>query len=262
MTTDPNPSTLPPTRPPPLPPVVGPALAVDPRPAWREDYKPLGRPLTVWNIAEGSLKYPSRVLHELHHGRTRPVIAAHFWIALLCLAAYGLTVGSFSLGAQLWLAPAKVALGVLFSALICLPSLFVFSCLAGADSEPAKILGALAGTITVTSLLLLAFGPVSWIFAQSTQSIIFMGVLHLVFWGIALAYGLQYLRRAMVLLNGRGGAHLGVWIIIFILVTLQMSTTLRPIIGAGGRPLQSEKKFFLTHWGEQIDQAARAPRKR
>ncbi len=227
----------------------------------KEDYQPLGKPLTVWSVAEGTLKYPARILHELHRGPAARVIALQLLLGILCLLAYGLTVGTFSLGNQLWLVPLKITVGIFLAALICLPSLFVFSCLAGADSEPAKIVGALAGLITVASLLLLAFGPVSWIFAQSTDSIIFMGGMHLVFWFIALAYGLQYVKKSMLLLNGSYGNHLVVWSIIFIVVSLQMTTTLRPILGASDRVLQPEKKFFVTHWGEQLDKAARAPRK-
>jgi hypothetical protein len=54
----------------------------------------------------------------------------------------------------------------------------------------------LTGLVTVASLLLLALGPVSWIFAQSTESIVFMGILHLAFWFFALAYGLQYIKKS------------------------------------------------------------------
>jgi hypothetical protein len=146
----------------------------------------------------------------------------------------------------------KLTVGVFLSALICFPSLFVFSCLSGADSHPAKMVGALTGMVTVTGLLLLAFGPVSWVFSQSTNSIAFMGFLHMAFWAIAVYYGLQFLRRSVSLLNGRAGAHLAVWVSIFVLVTLQMSTALRPLIGTSDTFLPSEKKFFLTHWGEQI----------
>jgi hypothetical protein len=234
----------------------------DPPPALREDYQALGKPLTMLSVAEGVLKTPARIMHELHHGRARTVTTLQLAIALICLLAYGLTVGTFSLGTQLWAAPVKIAIGVLFSALICLPSLFVFSCLAGADSDPAKILGALSGLVTVAALLLLALCPVSWIFAQSTESIVFMGFLNVVFWLIAAYYGLQFLKKSVLLLNGRGGQHLAVWSLIFIVVSLQMTTTLRPILGTSERVLQTEKKFFLTHWIDQLDEAAKAPKKK
>lgn len=255
------------TTPPPLPasdrnncpPPPPPDAPADP---FEPDDQPLAKPLTIWRVAEATLKHPVRVLNELHTGEGRRLITLQLILATVCLAAFGVTVGTYSMGSQLWLAPAKITLGVLGAALICLPSLFVFSCLAGADSDPGKIAGALTGLVTVASLLLVAFGPVSWIFAQSTGSILFMGVMNLAFWLIALAYGLQYLKHAVVLLNGRSGSHLLVWTIIFVVVTLQMTTTLRPILGTSDRMFQTEKKFFLTHWVEQMDAASRAPHKR
>jgi hypothetical protein len=43
-------------------------------------------------------------------------------------------------------------------------------------------------------------------------------------------------------------AGLVVWIIIFLLTSLQMMTALRPIIGKSDTFLPAEKKFFISHW--------------
>ncbi len=43
-----------------------------------------------------------------------------------CLLLYGLVMGSFSGGVQWWAAPAKLVGGTLLSAVICLPSLYIF----------------------------------------------------------------------------------------------------------------------------------------
>lgn len=39
------------------------------------------------------------------------------------------------------------------------------------------------------------------------------------------------------------------------LVTLQMTTSLRPILGRSELLLTQEKKFFLQHWFETMDQS-------
>ncbi len=218
-----------------------------------EDYVSLDSEIGIWTIAEAILKHPAKTIYELHQGRTGKVTVAMVIISIVCLVGYGLTVGTFSMGVQLWMAPAKITLGLLFSALICLPSLFVFSCLSGADSHPARIVGSLVGMVAVCALLLLAFAPVSWIFSQSTESIAFIGFLQLLFWVIALSYGLQFLKRSVSLLNGKSQKHLSIWAIIFILVVMQMTSTLRPIIGESDEIFQKEKKFFLTHWVQQMD---------
>jgi hypothetical protein len=44
-----------------------------------------------------------------------------------------------------------------------------------------------------------------------------------------------------------------VWAIVFCLVTLQLSTSLRPILGRSEHFLQlNEKRFFLQHWVESM----------
>ena len=54
---------------------------------------------------------------------------------------YGVVVGKFSGGAQLWIAPAKIAVGTILSILICLPSLYIFTCRAGSmlNCEPLRV---------------------------------------------------------------------------------------------------------------------------
>lgn len=226
----------------------------------REEYVPLGKPLGMMVVAETILKHPDTLIYELHHEKTNALIGVKLGISVLCLLAFGCTVGMFSGGTQLWAAPVKITAGVLLSALLCIPSLFVFSCLSGADSSLPRMVGTVAGVVTVSSLLLLGLAPVSWVFAQSTESVVFMGVLYLAFLIISLHYGLQYMRRSVVLLNGRQGKHLAIWSVIFVLVVLQMSTTLRPIVGTGETFLPSKKMFFSAHWIQQLDTTDRGER--
>lgn len=40
--------------------------------------------------------------------------------------------------------------------------------------------------------------------------------------------------------------------VIFTVVTLQMATSLRPLIGTAETFLPQEKRFFLQHWAEQF----------
>ncbi len=210
-------------------------------------------------VLEDLLKHPGRIVFGLNSGFSTRISGVLLAIALVCLAAYGLTVGMFSWGQQIWAAPVKVSLGLLFSALICLPSLFIFGCLSGSRAGLAETCGLLAGTVALTSLLLLGFAPVSWIFAQSTESIVFMGVLHLVLLGVALWHGLGFLLKGFDLLSSERRGHLMVWGVIFVLVILQMTTTLRPLLGVSERVLQPEKKFFLTHWGEVLETSGKTP---
>lgn len=195
-------------------------------------------------VLETLLKHPGQILYELQRDE-RPLLV--LWLlgfALLGMALYGVVVGTLAGGAQLWIAPAKLALGTLLSMLICLPSLYIFSCLGGTDARIRPVAGALCGAVCLSALLLIGFAPVAWVFSESTDSVAFMGTLHLVFWLVGLAFGLRFLLAEE--------AHLKTWAVIFVLVCLQMTTTLRPIVGHSERFLPAEKKFFVTHWWESL----------
>jgi len=199
-------------------------------------------------IIETLLKHPGRIIYELQNNWRAAFSAWLLVLALLGMAAYGVVVGTFSGGPQIWIAPAKLALATLLSILICLPSLYIFACLAGFEARFRTVSGVLFAAVTLSALLLVGFAPVAWIFSQSTDSVAFMGALHLVLWAIGIGFGLRLIGATSRLLGGHAHSHMFLWNLIFILVCLQMTTTLRPIVGTSTHFLPAEKKFFLAHW--------------
>jgi len=241
---NPNPPPLPNLPPPPpLPPLPDAA-----------DQTPLrGFVATV----EAILRQPNRILAQLRRsdagGATAVLLAAACGGALV----YGFVAGTFSGGLQLWAAPLKVALGLLLSALICLPSLYIFACLGGSQARLREVAGVLAGMLALMTLLLLGFAPVAWVFAQSTDSLAAMGALHLLFWGIATAFALRLLTAGFRQSQSRSLAGVRVWMVVFVLVMLQMTTALRPILGQADTLLPTEKKFFAAHWLQCLSEEVR-----
>jgi hypothetical protein len=75
-----------------------------------------------------------------------------------------------------------------------------------------------------------------------------MGALHLAFWLIATGFGLRFLGAGFKATQARSSVGLVVWSIIFLLVALQMTAALRPILGQADTVMPTEKKFFLKHW--------------
>ena len=201
---------------------------------------------------ETLLKHPGRVIHELHGTRRDRLTLWFLLFGLVGMAAYGIVVGSLNGGSQLWIASAKIALGTFLSMLICLPSLYIFSCLGGSDVRFGSVAGALAAAVCLCALLLIGFAPVAWIFSQSTDSVAFMGALHLLFWFLGLFFGLRLISGMSRFRGESGRGHLRIWALIFIFVSLQMTTTLRPLIAHSDHFLPQEKKFFLTHWVESL----------
>jgi len=222
--------------------------------AIEENYEPMGRALTLPAVVDALLKRPGSVVYELvgeRRGRIMKLLAA---LALVCTAGYGFVMGSFSGGAQLWAVPLKAAGGMLAGALICLPSLYILASLSGAKQSLVETAGFLFMAVALSTILLAGFAPVAWIFSQSTGTVVFMGLMHLAFWTIALQFGLRLLRAALAFLNDQTDtAVLKFWSLVFLVVTLQMATTLRPLIGrTEGFELRG-KRFFLAHWIQNLD---------
>jgi hypothetical protein len=202
------------------------------------------------------LKRPDRLLLALGAPGAGGAILLRLVLAIaVCGAVYGLVMGSLSGGAQLWAAPAKLTVGLFASILLCLPSLHIFLCLNGAEVRATQATGALLGMVALMALLLVGFAPVAWIFSQSTDSLVVMGMLHLLFWIIGLWFGVRLIKGLAACANADAPAlgHLKVWIVIFVLVSLQMSAALRPLIGTAPTLLPTEKRFFLQHWVESMD---------
>ena len=200
------------------------------------------------SLLENLLKHPGRVVHELQQKQASVLAGWLLLFGIVGIAIYGTVVG-----AQMWIAPVKLGLGTLLAVLICLPSLYIFTCLGGIDAQLRSVCGALFAAVCLSSILLIGFAPVAWIFSQSTDSIAFMGALHLLFWLIGIRFGLRLIDATGRFLGARSKGHLRIWSVIFILVCLQMTTTLRPIIAPSKTFLPTEKKFFLAHWLDSIN---------
>lgn len=243
--------------PPPIPPTLNPAgaspssggsrpLGDDPR-----DKETISGPVTA---IEAILRNPRRILYQLRQPGAGHLVFALLLIAVVCSLVYGVVVGTFSGHTQLWTAPVKIAAGLVISALICLPSLYIFSCLSGAHARLVEVFGMIAGLLALMTVLLVGFAPVAWVFSQSTESLVAMGALHLSFWCIATYFGIRFLSAGFAHFSGNP-AGLRVWVVIFLLVMIQMSTALRPIVGTADTFLPKEKKFSLKHWFEHLEKA-------
>ncbi len=218
-------------------------------------------PITnAFTAIEALLRQPRRLLFQLRQPGAGKLIAQMFFVAFICATVYGVVAGTFSGGSQLWIVPAKIALGLFISAAICLPSLYIFTCLSGAQSRLAEVSGLLAGLLMLMTILLVGFAPVAWIFSQSTESLAWMGFLHLLFWLVATLFGVRFMKNGFSHANAKSQAGVNVWIIIFLLVALQMTTALRPIIGKSDTFFPAEKKFFLGHWFDTLDNSGKHSR--
>lgn len=210
---------------------------------------PGDRPLGGWGAtADALLKDPDRIVSALTGRSAAGLLGRLTALALLGMAAYGVVVGLFPGGLQLVAVPLKLAGGLLASALICWPSLYILLCLSGGRQSALDVLGLLAASLALLTLLLAGFAPVAWLFAQSTRSAAFMGGLHLALWSVSCGFALRRLGRCLLALNGRPMRALPVWCVVFVLVCLQMTATLRPLLTPFSSWAFAPRAFFLETW--------------
>jgi hypothetical protein len=207
-------------------------------------------PQSLGAILEHLLKKPGTLIFELVRGQGR-ITGWLTLVGLVSLAIFGALLGTFSGGSQVLAAAGKVALGSVLSALICLPSFYIFTCLCGGTLRLNSAIGLITGMLAMMGIILVALAPVVWLFCQATHSIQFMGVLALGFWACSLGLGYRFLRQAAPHIGiERSGAVQFLWMAIFSTVTLQMATNLRPILGTSDTLFPTVKRFFLENWTE------------
>lgn len=210
--------------------------------AMSKDIKP-----TVSYTLDTLIKRPGEISFAILESKSTPARFHMIFIFTLCALAYGAIMGSFSGGLQWMATPVRLSAGWILSALICLPSLHVLCALSGGRQSIADAAGVLLQSMTLQAIIMLAFSPVVWLFSQSTNGTFFMGALHLSAWSIGAKFALSIVNNAFHAYNGQN-KFLFIWSMVYVLVALQMSTTLRPFIGEfDGWELQ-ERVFFIKHW--------------
>ena len=110
---------------------------------------------------ESVLRQPRRLMFQLRQPGAGKIITAMIFVTIVCSLIYGVIIGSFSGGMQWWAAPVKVTAGLIIATIICLPSLYIFTCLSGAKARLIEIFGLVAGLLMLMTILLIGFAPVA-----------------------------------------------------------------------------------------------------
>ena len=201
---------------------------------------------------------PRRVVaavSELLHDPVRPARRARtggqgslrlLAAGIAILACYGLVAGSYAGGASHLVAALKIPLIVGASFLLCLPSLYVLSALSGSRLGAGAVAAAVAGLVALGALVLAALAPVIWLFSVSSRTPVLPVLLNLVAGFGAFLLARRFLR---LVFDPISHASLRLWSILVLLVLLQMTTYLRPVlVWQRGQPLfQHEKLSFFGH---------------
>jgi hypothetical protein len=166
----------------------------------------------------------------------------------------GIAVGLFGGWPVAAMDAAKMPLVGFCSLLLCFPSLYVFSCVAGMPLTLPQTCALGSACFAMMGLILVGLAPSLAVRRVHVQSRIrrLVGVP-----AVARGHRLrrpvrrQAARRAPLPAAGR----LKLWFAILLLVTLQMATCMRPMLAPPGERgwFTSEKQFFLAHFGHALN---------
>lgn len=204
-------------------------------------------PADILGALNELLRRPTETIARAGRPGRLPVIRLVFG-AVLCFTSYGLASGFFQGGSHTLVAAVKAPLIVFGSLLLCVPSLYVVTSLIGIDVSRRWFAVTLCGFTAMLGLLLVALVPISWLFSVSSTSLGFMIFIHVVIWVATLGFALRFLIQAT---GSRGGFPLFLWSMLFLVVSFQVASQLRPVLWRpDGMALFAPKKvFFLEHLG-------------
>lgn len=208
------------------------------------------------NIVSALLKAPVLVADVIAEQPKKlfAVSATLLAVAVVCHAVFGLAIGLFAGWPVAIMDVVKVPLVAVCSLVLCFPSLYVFACVAGSPLSLSQAFALGCSCLAMVGLLLVGLAPIGWLFAVSTDSLPFIVVLVLLIWLIALGFTARYVGKLRAQLLFQRQAGIKIWFLILIVVTLQMTTCMRPMLGKPEKGwFTGEKKFFLAHFGSTFE---------
>jgi hypothetical protein len=117
------------------------------------------------------------------------------------LGLYGAVLGASNSFAQALSSTAKLPLLFLATLAICLPTLYLFNLVFGAKLSMMQAVTLILVSVTVTSVLTLAFAPISLFFLISAHNYSFFKLLNVCILALTAVVGLRFLTAGMRTLN-------------------------------------------------------------
>jgi len=117
------------------------------------------------------------------------------------LALYGAVLGASNSWAQAASSAVKLPLLFLATLAICLPTLYLFNLVFGAKLSMMQAVTLILVSVTVTSVLTLAFAPISLFFLISAHNYSFFKLLNVAILALTAVVGLRFLTSGMRALN-------------------------------------------------------------
>ncbi|GAB3964509.1 hypothetical protein V1634_01315 [Plantactinospora veratri] len=122
----------------------------------------------------------------------------------IALACYGAVLGAFHSVLMALTSAVKLPLLFLVTLAICLPTLYLFNLVFGARLSIRQAISMVMVAITVTSMLAVAFAPISLFFLITAPNYAFFKLLNVAILTLSALVGLRFLTGGMQVLNAHG----------------------------------------------------------
>jgi hypothetical protein len=210
-----------------------------------------------FNVLIGLLRDRSAFLEEIRAGiKLETKNTALLLCSSIFFAIYGAIIGSFHGWMQALSSAVKLPALYLITLIICFPTLYFFNILFGSKKTFGQHFAMLLTSVSVISVLLFSFAPITLFFLISTHSYQFYKLLNVVVFAITGFIGIKFLYQGMGMLSKEDEegqttrmSILRFWLILYAFVGTQLAWTLRPFFGSPDSPFelfrQMQGNFYL-----------------
>ncbi|MBL7257416.1 hypothetical protein [Paractinoplanes lichenicola] len=156
-------------------------------------------------VIERILRDRQGIWQQIVEDRELPKLTGQMLVSsVVALAVYGAVLGSFHSVLMALTSAGKLPLLFLATLTICLPTLYLFNLVFGARLSIRQSLSLVMVALTVTSMLALAFAPISLFFLITAPDYAFFKLLNVVILALSALVGLRFLTGGMRVLNEHG----------------------------------------------------------
>jgi len=195
--------------------------------------------MKMLGVIEPILRNRYHFFTEIRDGvRLREKMLAMLLSSVVFAMVYGAVLGSTHSLLQALSSAAKLPILFIATLIICSPTLYFFHILFGSNQTISQSVALILTAITVTSVLLLSFSPISLFFLLTTSHYQFFKLLNVVIFAIAGVRGVSFLSEGIrIVAASQEGASarrniVRLWVILYAVVGSQMAWALRPFVGA------------------------------
>ncbi|MBW4672748.1 MAG: actin-binding WH2 domain-containing protein [Desmonostoc geniculatum HA4340-LM1] len=206
----------------------------------------------------GFLRDRQGFLEEVRQGTRLPnKIISLLVCSSLFLAVYGGIIGAYHSWMQALSSAIKLPALYLITLLICIPTLYFANVIFGSKRTFGQHLALVLTAVSVTSVLLFSFAPITLFFLLTTNNYQFLILLNVLIFALTGFIGISSLYQAtsLVLEQDNEGSNtrqkiLQFWLFLYAFVGSQLGWTLRPFFGTPDSVFQlfreREGNFYLS----------------